>query len=213
MHETQKKILALLESKGQIFLKYAEIGRNINVKNIQTVKYHLSQLEKRGYIAIDYTKKLIKKAKDEVSKPINFSKIPFYGTANCGSALAYAEDLEQGYLKVSNSIISDPTDLIAVQAVGDSMNNSRISGGPIEDGDFIVVDTKKKNPNNADYVLSVIDDGANIKRIYFDEQNEYVVLRSESIDDTFRDIIIDAGDNYSVVGTIKAVIKKPQIRD
>lgn len=212
MHETQKKILALLESKGRMFLKYAEIGRSIDVKNIQTVKYHLAQLEKRGYIAIDYTKKVIKKAGDEISKPFDFSKIPFYGTANCGSALAYAEDLEQGFLKVSSSIISNPKDLIAVQAVGDSMNQSQITGGPIEDGDYIVVDTTKKNPSNADYVLSVIDDGANIKRIYFDEENQYVVLRSESTDKSYRDIIIDANDSYSVVGTIKTVIKKPNIQ-
>lgn len=213
MHETQKKILALLESKGQIFLKYAQICRDIDEKHIQTVKHHLAQLEKLGYITIDYTKKIVRKAREESSKPMNFSKIPFYGTANCGSPLAYAEDLEQGFLKVSSSIVADPADLIAVQAVGNSMNDSRITGGPIEDGDFIVVDTKKKNPNNADYVLSVIDDGANIKRIYFDDQNEYVVLRSESTDENFRDIIIDAGDSYSVVGTIKAVIKKPQISE
>ncbi len=93
------------------------------------------------------------------------------------------------------------------------MNISRIKGSSIEDGDYVIVDTQKKAPEAKDYILSVIDDGANIKRIYFDETNHYVVLRSESNDPNFRDIIIHEDDKYSVVGTVECVIKKPQIED
>lgn len=211
MHDTQMKILALLEVRGQLFLKYAQIGRDIHEKHIQNVKYHLAQLEKQGYISIDYLKNIIKKAGQESSKLMQFSSIPFYGKANCGSALSYADDMKQGFLKVSHSLISNPENLIAVQAVGDSMNCANITGRSIEDGDYAIVDTQKKSPNNGDYVLSIIDDGANIKRIHFDEKNGYVILRSESTDPSFRDIIIDENDHYSIVGIIKIVIKKPQI--
>lgn len=211
MHDTQERILALLESKGQLFLKYAQIGRDIHEKHIQNVKYHLAQLEKRGYIEIDYLKKVVKKVQKESSKLMQFSSIPFYGTANCGSALSYADDVKKGVLKVSSSIIGSPTDLIAVQAVGNSMNNANINGRSIEDGDYVIIDTQQKSPRSGDYVLSVIDDGANIKRLYFDEKNGYVVLRSESNDTSFHDIIIDESDHYSVVGVVKMVIKKPQI--
>ena len=211
MHPTQKKILALLESKGQLFLKYAQIGRDIGEDHIQSVKYHLQQLEKRGYVSIDKLKKIITKAASKTASTIGFSNIPFYGEANCGSPLAYAEDIPQGVLKVSTSIIPRPDHLMAVRATGNSMNQALVNGKSIEDGDYVIVDTQKKCPQSGDYVLSVIDDGANIKKIYFDDENRYVVLRSESDDSCFRDIIIHADDNYSVVGTVKCILKKPQI--
>lgn len=213
MHDTQRKILALIEARGQLFLKYAQIARDIDEDSLQNVKYHLLQLEKRGYLVIDKVKKVIKKASDVAERSLGFSNIPFYGDANCGSALSYAEDIQQGVLKVSSSLVPSAENMIAVRAVGNSMNQSNIKGTSIEDGDFVIVDTHKKSPQQKDYVLSVIDDGANIKRIYFDEVNHYVVLRSESSDPNFRDIIIHADDSYSVVGTVKCVIKKPKIMD
>ncbi len=113
MHETQRKILALLESKGQLFLKYAQIARDIKEDSLQNVKYHLLQLEKRGYIVIDKVKKVVKKASDVAEKSLGFSNIPFYGDANCGSPLSYAEDMQHGVLKVSSSLVPSSENMIA----------------------------------------------------------------------------------------------------
>lgn len=211
MHPTQKKILALLEANGQLFLKYAQIGREIGEDHIQSVKYHLQQLEKRGYVVVDRLKKIVTKASSDTASSLGFSNIPFYGEANCGSPLSYAEDIQHGTLKISTSIVPRSENIIAVRAVGNSMDDADIKGKNIEDGDFVIVDTQKKDPKNGDYVLSIIDDGANIKRIFFDKTNQYVVLRPVSNDLNFRDIIIDSSDSYSVVGTVRCVIKKPKI--
>lgn len=219
MHKTQEKILSLLHSRGALPLNYAQIARDIEdadgePQNLQNIKHHLGQLEKKEYLTIDETKKIIREQGREDTRHFSISKIPFYGTANAGRPLAYAEDSIQGYLKISSSIVPFDDDFIAIKAVGNSMNraNAGQEGIPINDGDYAIIDTSEKVPDNGDYIVSVIDDGANIKQFFYDEENRYVVLRSRSTED-IPDIIIHEDDSYSVVGIVEHVVKKPQIRE
>jgi len=215
MHKTQERILSLLQLRGVLPLKYAQIAREIHEKtNLQNIKYHLSKLEESGYVSIDKVKKIIRETVSENKERCVISKTPIYGNANCGTPLAYADDQIEGYLKTSNSIVPENDNLIALKAVGNSMNEARIGNKNneknIEDGDYVIVDVSQKTPADKDYILSIIDDGANIKRFFFDSKNNYVILRSESTED-IPDIIIDANDNYCVAGLVKYVVKKPQV--
>lgn len=87
------------------------------------------------------------------------------------------------------------------------MNNSDIDGKAIVDGSYVVIDGQAKNISNGDYVLSVIDGCANIKRFYRESAQRRVVLRSESKNqDLFPPIIIGENENYLINGKVIFVV-------
>ena len=102
-----------------------------------------------------------------------------------------------------------PDGLFVVRVVGNSMNAAKdLKGGTAEEGDYIVVDCENADPKNGDYVLSVIDDAANIKRFYKDDGE--IRLVSESTMDV-PPIVLHEDDvnskGYLVNGVVLRVIK------
>jgi len=93
------------------------------------------------------------------------------------------------------------------------MNRADIEGKTIEDGDYVIIDSEQKNPKNGEYVLSIIDDVANIKRYFEDKKNKQVVLLSESRAN-FLPIYIHPREipEYLVGGKVIQVIKKPKLK-
>ena len=88
------------------------------------------------------------------------------------------------------------------------MNRAEINGNNIEDGDYLIVDSKAKNPEDGDIVVSLFDDVANVKKFQWDKKNNRVVLTSQSSKD-FPPIFIHENDDFSIAGKIIQVIKKP----
>jgi len=178
MNENQKEILKLAQKEDISKLKFREIARKLNIKNPQTVIYHIDQLKKKGLIYFDAKNKQ-KVAESKAFATDKFFSIPVVGTANCGSATEIAHEHIQGYLKISPKLIkkSRPDGLIAVRAVGKSLNRANIEGRNIEDGDYVIVDCNQE-PKNGDYILSIIDDAANFKKFY--NNDDEIRLISES---------------------------------
>jgi len=85
------------------------------------------------------------------------------------------------------------------------MNEADIKGNEIEDGDYVVVDGDQKNPNPGDYVLSIIDNAANIKK-YTRNQDGNIVLLSES-KEHYSPIYISEDDQFMINGKVVQVIK------
>ncbi len=182
MNENQKKILALAEKENINLLSYREIAKKLKIKNPQTVIYHLEKLKDKGLIYLD-----TKKGKAVVSKNEGFIidelfNLPILGLANCGQALQIAQEDILGYVKISPKVLNkkrDPKDLFIVKAVGKSLNKANIKGKSVKDGDYVVVDSALQ-ARDGDYVLSIIDGMANIKRFYRDRENREIRLVSES---------------------------------
>ncbi len=207
MHQIQQKIISLLRDQGSIPLKYREIGRRIGEKYPQTVKHHLEALFQRGLVVEQNEFIRLNQTSEAESSFVN---LPFYGMASCGSATALAEDRAEGYIKVSKNIFprTNVSDFYLVRADGNSMNQASVGRRhvSIDDGDLVVIDGTKRNPTGGEYVLSVIDECANIKRFEFDEARERLLLSSESSDEYFP-IVIHPEDNYHVMGEVVDVIK------
>ncbi|MFA7601159.1 MAG: S24 family peptidase, partial [Patescibacteria group bacterium] len=98
--------------------------------------------------------------------------------------------------------------IFVVRAKGNSMNKALVNGETINDGDYVLVDSEKKQPENGDYVLSIIDGLANIKKFKEDKERGMVVLFSES-SSSYDPIYIhrDDQDFYSVAGRVVGVLK------
>jgi len=219
MHELQRKLLNLVQERNLGRLTLDQIGDllGISPRSPQKVKHHLSQLEKKGLIRIDKSRRVIEKAgsgaKTGFLKKGRLFAIPILGAANAGPAQLLAEPNIEGYLRVSNTLIGRryPRGLFALLVDGPSMNRATINGKMIEDGDYVIVDSEDREPKDGDIVLSVIDGTANIKKFHFDKANKQIVLMSESTHNS-PPIYIHEDDNYMVNGKVVQVIKKPRLK-
>ena len=216
LHPIQEKLLKLAKNKGISGLSLRDIGELVGDRSPQKIKHHLQQLEKRGLLKIDRVRGTIEPAQEGwidgfLGGGKRLLRIPIVGVANCGPAQMLAEENVAGYLRVSNSLVHRQTSkgLFAVRADGFSMNQAKVGGETIRDGDYLVVDGDNREPHEGDVVLSVIDGAANVKRFHLDKAHGQVVLTSDSTED-FAPIYIGEGDDFFVNGKVIEVIKKPK---
>lgn len=210
MHKIQQNILELSKTRnlGQMTLR--EIGENIGEKFPQKIKHHLNQLEKKGFLKIaKHTNTILRTQPGKIASSSLLS-IPILGTADCGPATFYADTNFEGYLKISSTLLKRKKDIYAIRANGLSMNRVNIDGKNIEDGDYLIVESSSKKPKEGDVVVSVFDGLANIKKFHFDQENNRVVLISESTKE-FPPIFIHEDDDFHITGYVTQVIKKPNL--
>jgi repressor LexA len=210
MHPIQEKLLKCIETTNISDMTLREIGSLIKEPLPQKIKHHLEQLEKKGFISYNRKNKTISRSITKSQTKSLFVSVPIIGAANCGPATIFANENIEGYLKISKNILNKCKNIFALKAQGLSMNRSSINGMSIEDGDYIIIDSDYRSPRNGDVVLSVIDDMANIKKYIFDEDNNQIVLVSES-SKNIPPIYIHEDDSFMVNGRVIQVIKKPKI--
>jgi SOS-response transcriptional repressor LexA len=211
MHKTQLKIIELSTKKDIEKMGPREIGRLIGVDHPQIVVYHMTQLRKRGLLRKN-TREILDKLRKNTDRTYDLLiDIPILGAANCGIATLYAQEAFEGYLKISAKFLpnGERDGLFALRAEGDSMDKAHINGKNVEEGDYLLVDSNKTNPKNGDYILSIIDSCANIKKFNYDTDNERIVLYSES-SKNYPPIYIHPSDDYLINGLVISVIKKMQ---
>lgn len=213
MHIVQEKLLDQVGKNpklGELTLR--GIGKLIGEEAPQKVKHHLSQLEKNGLIKIDRKNNVIEKIKGgKIKESTNLIAVPVFGYANCGPALSVAEERPDGFLRVSSRLLNKTKKIFALQAIGNSLNRAQIGSEKksLEEGDFAIIDYEHKTPKNGDYVLSVIDGMANLKKYLWDKENNQIVLLSESTQ-SYKPIFIHESDDYLIGGKVVQIIKTPK---
>jgi len=192
-----------------------EIQEKFDFKSISTAHYHVKKLQDAGYLDKDERRSRSMKTKDVTfgsflanKTPVYFS-LPVVGSANCGPANIYAAEDPREYVTVSSETLSKKSTeaLFVVEAVGDSMNLAKVGTKKlsIKDGDYVVVDSNVTSPSEGDYVLSVIDGCANIKR--FKKIDGKLALVSESTSTKFKPIFLGSSDDFMVNGKVVNVLK------
>ncbi len=216
LHPIQEKLLRLAKNRNISNLSLREIGELVGDRSAQKIKHHLQQLEKKGLLRIDRVRGTIEKPKDGwidgfLEHGKRLLQIPIVGVANCGPAEVLAEENVAGYLRVSNSLVHRASNkgLFAVRADGFSMNQAKVHGETIDNGDYLIVDGGDCVPAEGDVILSVIDGAANVKRFHKDAAHNQVVLTSDSTED-FAPIYVGADDDFFVNGKVIEVIKRPR---
>ncbi|TAL51224.1 hypothetical protein EPN81_00570 [Patescibacteria group bacterium] len=216
MHPLQSVLIEMARFHKLDGRSYRQIASDIHAEHGSQAKYHLDHLLKDGIVVKkkDGTFVVAEDAKRKpLPKAVAFKQIPLLGAANCGDATMIAEDRVEQFLPVSSNIIKrDAGKWFALRAVGNSMNEAKVEGLTIEDGDYVLVDGSDKQPNDKDIVVSIIDGLANIKMFYHDQKNKQITLISRSTEE-HPPILIhkkDAGV-YLIAGKVKHVIKKPKM--
>ena len=193
-----------------------EIADNFNFLNYtSSARHYIQKLQEKGYLkrtpnsprAIDINKDANANMSFLINDAPSFVQVPILGTANAGEAIACAKEDVEGYLRVAKKITDDKNNLFALRISGDSMDKARISRKNVADGDFVLVDSEYRIPENGDYVLSIINGCANIKKFKRDRDGN-ICLMSESTNTEHKPIYISSEDNFMINGKIVGVIKK-----
>ena len=209
----QKEILDFVQSfskKHGFSPSMDEVRKQFKLKSLATVHQHLDALRKKGYI---------NKKRNEhrgMSVPtqgpfVNQSiSVPVLGAVNCGMAELLAEGNIEGYLKVPiNKLRKTGGAAFALRAEGDSMNRADIDGRGIEEGDYVLINFSDRSPHDGEYVLSIIDGAANIKKFTRDRKSGNVLLVSESSNPKHaKPIYLTQDDNFMINGKVITVLKK-----
>lgn len=193
-----------------------EIKDEFGLASVSTAHYYVEKLQIGGYLnkESNMSRSISLEPNELIESPflseMGFDSIsvPLVGSADCGPADMVAEENVEGYLKVSKRILNKMDGVFALRAKGDSMNKAKIGGRSIEDGDFVLIDSDYRNPKNGDYVLSVIDGHANLKRFRINKKGTEIKLMPESTNHRHKPIFLSSEDDFMINGKIIAVLKK-----
>src|SRR3990167_5809232 len=206
MHAIQEKLLKVIDDKNIGGLTLRQVGELIGEKLPQKIKHHLSQLERKGFILIDRKNKKISRISNKAKAGDIFVSIPIVGAANCGPATIYADQNIEGYLKISKRLAPNKKSVFAIRAEGNSLNKADVHGKNVESGDFVIVDSENISPKDGDYIVSIIDGMANIKKYRLDKSNHRIALLSESTQQ-YSPIFIHENDGFKISGSVVGIVK------
>ncbi|HSX15183.1 MAG TPA: S24 family peptidase [Candidatus Saccharimonadales bacterium] len=209
MNETREKLLNLARRQDISTMGLRELARVLNVRNPQTIKFHLKKLHESGLLNFD--KPSVQIDRDKLGGSL-LIRIPILGQVSAGPATQVADTGVRGYLRISSALLQSTNykNLYALKVVGLSMNRANIHGRPVNDGDYAIVDSSKCSPRNGEYVIAVVDNLANLKRFIFDEENTQVVLLSESSEDYLPIFVHPEDGNEGLIrGTVVQIVKQP----
>lgn len=175
----------------------------LRLKSLRSFFVYLNDLEDKGYIERTHENRGIKLK--ELTSTM-FVNIPILGMANAGTALSFADEYVEGYLKVSRKIVKSSKNVFAVQIAGTSMNQALVEGKTIDDGDFVLVNGDVKEYKTGDKVLVVIDGLATVKT-FRTVDGKNIVLLPESTDPKHRAIFLTEEDNFVLNGKVIDVLK------
>lgn len=214
--KNQKEVLDFVKSftdKHGYAPSLDEVRKYFKLASVSTAHYYLSKLEKEGYLEREANKPRgtalqtfdFSMSLSGTLLGIEFISIPLVGAANCGPAELLAEENIEAYIRVDKRSLPRKSGIFALRASGNSMNRAKIKGKNIEDGDIVLIDSEDRVAQNGDYVLSIIDGMANLKK--FKVERGQVMLVSESTEN-FKPILIMQGDDWLINGKIVSVIKQ-----
>ncbi len=193
-----------------------EIQEQFNFKSISTAHYHVQKLQDAGYLEKGERRSRSLKAKSVnfgsfvANKTPTYFSLPVLGSANCGQANIYAVEDPREYVTVSANSLGrkNKSNLFIIEAEGDSMNQARVGIRKltIENGDYVIIDSSVTSPSEEDYVLSIIDGCANIKK--YKKVGGHQALVSESKSKNYKPIFLGSVDDFMVNGKIIGVIKR-----
>ena len=176
-----------------------EIGEKAGISSTNGVRYHLSILEKLGYIkrskgisrGIEWLEHHTK-----VSRERSTVEIPLVGRVAAGVPMLAEENIE-GRIAV-DEMIARSEECFALRVNGDSMKNAGIINNDV------VIVSPQPDAKNGDIVVAMLDDEATVKT-YMASKGK-VMLRPENPD--YDDILLDKRGNVRVLGKVVGLMRR-----
>lgn len=178
-----------------------EMRSSLGVKSLRTVTQYLESLESKGYILRrkNMQRSIEIVGSDQYGGSTHTVSVPVIASVGCDDLSVFANEVHDEYVEVDKQLVERSGDIVAVRAVGDSMNDAGINSG-----DYILVQFTE-NVNNGDRVAAIVDGMITVKRL--ERREGLTVLWPESKDPKYKPIFLR--ENFSITGKVLCVIPQP----
>lgn len=194
----QKAVLSSIKdqaNKNGVTPTLEELRVTLGLSSVSSVQRHTDALKEKGYL--ENTRGL------SLPDSSNKVQIPLVGSVACGVPFLATENVEAYISYDASKITGRSEDYFFLRAVGDSMNNARVSGKTIDDGDFVLI-KKQQVASPGSRVVALIGDEATIKKLI--PEDGHVRLQPESTNPKNKPILLF--EDFSIQGVVSDVIKK-----
>ncbi|HVY72719.1 MAG TPA: transcriptional repressor LexA [Candidatus Paceibacterota bacterium] len=180
-----------------------QLRAELGFSSLRTVTQYLDILERKGYIvrrknaARNIELRNVDGAWGTVS-------IPVIANVGCDDLSVFAQSSSEAdeFLEVDKRIVEeDDGDIVAVRAIGDSMNDAGINTG-----DYVLI-RFTNDVSNGDRVAAIVNDMVTVKRL--ERREGMVILWPESKDPKYKPIILK--DDFTIAGKVLCVIPSYQM--
>lgn len=180
-----------------------ELRQALRLKSIRTVTQYLEVLERKGYILRrKNSKRNIELRRDSSTSAATVS-VPVVANVGCDDLSLFAQEERDEFLEVDRSIANDSrggdSGIVAVRAVGDSMEDAGI-----HPGDYVLIRFTDE-AQNGDRVAAVVGDMVTVKR--YERKNGVTILYPESRNPKYKPIVLK--EDFKIAGKVLCVIPNP----
>jgi repressor LexA len=184
-----------------------EIGKSVGIASTSVVNYHLSVLEKEGYIARDRTiSRGLRLVVDSQETPrTEIVRIPIVGRIAAGEPITVSSSpfkiLGDDMIELTRELLPvEHENLFALQVRGNSMVDAMIG-----DGDIVVMQQRQKADNGELVAVWLKDrEETTLKRFYLEKSK----VRLQPANPTMQPIYADP-KNVEIQGKVVLVIRRP----
>ncbi len=178
-----------------------ELRCALGFSSVRTVTQYLESLEAKGYIVRrrNAHRNIELRVGDENGMPSALTvSVPVLANVGCDDLSVFAQEKYDEYLEVDKEIADDKGDggVVAVRAVGNSMNDAGIKSG-----DYILI-RFSEHAENGDKVAVIVDDMVTVKVL--ERTDEVTILRPVSADPKHKPSILRR--DFKIVGKVLCVI-------
>ncbi len=176
-----------------------ELGKEFKLRSLRSVTQRLESLERKGLIKRDrfQHRSIQVLGHDNSSILAGTIQVPVIASAGCDAMEVYAQDEFGEYILVDKNLINVHTNIAAIKAVGDSMQDAGI-----RNGDYVIVEVTE-DVENGDRVVAVVGNMAVIKQ--YKKTDGVVFLNPENKSGAYHPIIVGQEDS-KIFGKVLSVI-------
>jgi repressor LexA len=180
-----------------------ELRKALKFKSLRTVTQYLEILERKGYILRRKNSKRNIEIRDAHDMSSTTVSIPVIANVGCDDLSLFAQEERDEFLEVDKSIADDPrggdSGIVAVRAVGDSMQDAGINPG-----DYVLIRFTDE-AQNGDRVAAIVGDMVTVKR--YERKNGVTILYPESKNPKYKPIVLR--EDFKIAGKVLCVIPNP----
>ena len=173
----------------------------LGFSSLRTVTQYLDILERKGYIV--RRKNAARNIElRNVDGGWGTVSIPVIANVGCDDLSVFAQQEADEFLEVDKRIVDEEDgDIVAVRAIGDSMNDAGINTG-----DYVLI-RFTDHVENGDRVAAIVNDMVTVKRL--EKRDGMTILWPQSKDPKFKPIILK--EDFKIAGKVLCVIPAPQM--
>ncbi len=176
-----------------------DMSKEFGLRSLRSVTQRIEALERKGLIMRDpFQHRGIQVLMGDSSGISSGTiQIPVIASAGCDAMEVYAQDEFGEYILVDKNLLSVHTNIAAIKAVGDSMQDAGI-----RNGDYVIVEVTDA-VDNGDRVVAIIGNMAVIKQ--YKKVEGVVYLNPENNSGEYHPIIVGQEDS-KIFGKVLSII-------